>query len=93
MKKIICVLLSLILVFGLCACGGSGAKADPNALQAGFARLDCIPDDPLVHIAGGTAADAGIVQREIFRYRSNAFHHWVLLYDSCSYGTAWVKLT
>ncbi len=57
MKKIICVLLSLILVFGLCACGGSGTKADPNALQAGFSRLDCIPEDPLVHIAGGTAAD------------------------------------
>ena len=57
MKKIFCVLLSLILVFGLCACGGSGAKEDPNALQAGFAREVCLPDDPIVYIAGGTASE------------------------------------
>ena len=30
---------------------------DPNTLLAGFSRVLCIPDDPLVHIAGGTAAD------------------------------------
>ncbi|MBR4864422.1 MAG: hypothetical protein IKU07_07590 [Oscillospiraceae bacterium] len=54
MKKLLCILLATVMVLGLCACGG--AKEDPNALQAGFARLDCIPDDPLVHIAGGDAA-------------------------------------
>ena len=31
--------------------------ADPNTLLAGFARVQCIPDDPLVHIAGGTASE------------------------------------
>lgn len=30
---------------------------DPNTLLAGFARVQCIPDDPLVHIAGGTASE------------------------------------
>ena len=30
---------------------------DPSTLLAGFGRVSCIPDDPLVHIAGGTAAD------------------------------------
>ncbi len=54
MKKLMCLFLALVMVLGLCACGG--AKEDPNALKAGFARLDCIPDDPLVHIAGGDAA-------------------------------------
>ena len=77
MKKSVCLLLSMVLVFSLWACSGSDAgtadnteKApettaatepapteDPTVLQAGFARQDCIPDDPLVHIAGGTAAD------------------------------------
>lgn len=56
MKKLICILLTLILTLGLCACGESGGKAD-DSLQAGFSRMDCIPDDQLVHIAGGTAAD------------------------------------
>ena len=57
MKKIICLVLTAILVLGLCACGESGGKAGSDALQAGFSRLDCIPDDPLVHIAGGNATD------------------------------------
>ncbi len=55
MKKILCILLTLVIVLGLCACGAS--KGDPNALRAGYARLECTPDDALVHIAGGTAAD------------------------------------
>ncbi len=58
MKKLFCLLLCTALVLGLCACGSSGGSAqDSNALQAGFARLDCIPEDPLVHIAGGNATD------------------------------------
>ena len=57
MKKYLSIFLCALLVLGLCACGESGAKADPNALQAGFSRIDCIPDDPLVHIAGGNATD------------------------------------
>lgn len=58
MKKILCMLLSVLMLLSLCACSGSGnGKSDNKALQAGFARIDCTPDDPLVHIAGGTAAD------------------------------------
>jgi len=59
MKKLFSLLLCTALVLGLCACGSSGAEggADNAGLQAGFSRLDCIPDDPLVHIAGGNATD------------------------------------
>ena len=59
MKKLFCLLLCVLLLVGLCACGGKETekKEDITALQAGFARVMCTPDDPLVHIAGGTAAD------------------------------------
>lgn len=58
MKKLICVLLTLAVVLGLCACGGEGGgeKTDDGALQAGFARVACLPDSYPVHIAGGDAA-------------------------------------
>ena len=55
MKKLTCLLLALVMVLGLCACGG-GAKEDPNVLQAGFWREVCLPDDPIVYIAGGDPA-------------------------------------
>lgn len=72
MKRLLSLLLAMMLVLSLCACGGSenstdngkstgateGDTVDPNTLQAGFSRIDCIPDDPYnVHIAGGTAID------------------------------------
>ena len=60
MKKILCILLSALMLIGLCACGGGGEEGggdqvDPSVLQAGYCRLQCLPDDPVVHIAGGTA--------------------------------------
>lgn len=59
MKKIISFILATLLIFGLCACGSSegGNAANSDELQAGFSRIDCIPEDPLVHIAGGNATD------------------------------------
>lgn len=61
MKKLISILMALMLVFGLCACGGEnvegGNETESNVLQAGFARMNCIPDDKLVHIAGDDAAN------------------------------------
>ena len=53
MKKVLCILFAVAMLFSLCACAGGGEKTDPNVLQAGFARVTCIPDDPLVYIAGG----------------------------------------
>ena len=56
MKRFFSLILSMLLILSLCACGG-GSKEDPNVLQAGFARVICLPDDQLVYIAGGTAAE------------------------------------
>lgn len=56
MKRFFSLILCMLLILILCACGGSN-KEDPNVLQAGFARVICLPDDQLVYIAGGTAAE------------------------------------
>lgn len=58
MKKILCFLLVLTIVLGLCACGGSqGGEEQPKdlILEAGFARENCNPSAYPVHIAGGDA--------------------------------------
>ena len=47
MKKILSILLVFIMVLGLCACGESGAKEDPNQLKVGFAKVDITPDYPV----------------------------------------------
>ncbi len=44
MKKIITVVLTLAIVLGLCACGGSGESKAPEGLQIGYAREDFMPD-------------------------------------------------
>lgn len=57
MKKILCLLLTAMLIFGLCACAESGEVADsttapkPAGLQAGFGRANITPDYP-VSLAG-----------------------------------------
>ena len=56
MKKIISLMLVLVLVLGLCACGESGGKADSKGLQVGFARESITPDILGVEIAGGDAS-------------------------------------
>ena len=45
MKKILSILLSLVLILGLCACGGSGEKTPetPANLQIGFSRINVTP--------------------------------------------------
>ena len=58
MKKILCFLLVLTIVLGLCACGGSqGSEEQPKdlILEAGFARENINPTTYPVHIAGGDA--------------------------------------
>ena len=45
MKKIISVLLTIVLVLGLCACGGSGTKSAVG-LEVGYAKEKIMPTQP-----------------------------------------------
>ena len=50
MKKLISVLLSLCILFGLCACGSAGGETDQSqagGLQAGYGRENITPDFPV----------------------------------------------
>lgn len=59
MKKLFCLLLSVLIVFSLVACSGAGSAAptEPQevGLQAGFGRASIMPDGP-VNLAGGDAS-------------------------------------
>ena len=47
MKKILSILLTIAIVFGLCACGGSGNNNEnkpAECLQVGFSKIDVTPD-------------------------------------------------
>ena len=45
MKKILSILLTIAIVFGLCACGSSGnEEKKPEGLQVGFGKIDVTPD-------------------------------------------------
>ncbi|MBR4864253.1 MAG: hypothetical protein IKU07_06735 [Oscillospiraceae bacterium] len=56
MKKIISLLLVLMMLLGLCACGGGEGGKNYEGLQVGFARESILPDQLGVQIAGGDAA-------------------------------------
>lgn len=53
MKKFITILLTLALIFGLCACGGASGGKD--GLKVGFGRASILPDDS-VALGGGDAS-------------------------------------
>ena len=55
MKKWICLLLALVMVLGLCACGGESGGKNYEGLQVGFGRESILPDTMGVQIAGGDA--------------------------------------
>ena len=46
MKKIISILLIIVLVLGLCACGNSG-KDEGTSLEVGYAKERIMPDQPV----------------------------------------------
>lgn len=47
MKKILCLILTCMMLLSLCACGGNGDSASENTgLQAGFGRADVSPLTP-----------------------------------------------
>ncbi len=56
MKKIICLLLTAVLVLGLCACGSSGEGKTQKGFQVGFSRQSITPTQTGVQIAGGDAS-------------------------------------
>lgn len=54
-KKIVCLLLTLVMVLGLCACGAGDSKGSADGLKVGFGRESIIPDGD-VQLAGGDAS-------------------------------------
>ena len=57
MKKMICLLLTFVMVLGLCACSSSEEKkAAYTGLQVGFNRQSITPTQTGVQIAGGDAS-------------------------------------
>lgn len=54
MKKMICLILTAVLVLGLCACGESGGAA--KGLQVGFNRQSITPTVSAVPLAGGDSS-------------------------------------
>ena len=59
MKKIICLLLTFVMVMSLCACAGGGGSAEsaPTGLQVGYARENITPEDS-VPLGGYGNADS-----------------------------------
>lgn len=59
MKKIFCLVLSILTVFSLVACSsagsGEGATQEASGLQAGYGRVSIMPDGE-VHLGGGDAS-------------------------------------
>lgn len=62
MKKVLAIILTLIMILSLCACGGSGEEDGKDTgkettfdtLAVGVARADITPDNPIgCHINGG----------------------------------------
>ena len=50
MKRFFAILLTLSIILGLCACGGSTAENEQTAyagFQVGYAREDIMPDEPI----------------------------------------------
>lgn len=47
MKKAICMILSAVLVLGLCACGGGGGNEAQASLKAGWGRVNITPQYPV----------------------------------------------
>ena len=56
MKKLVCFLLTAILVLGLVACGDNAGQtqSENTAFQIGFGRVDITPEVGTQLAAGGT---------------------------------------
>ena len=52
MKKLICLLLSAVMLLGLCACGGAEGGEEKSTMKVGFGKSNMMPET-VVTIAGG----------------------------------------
>lgn len=89
MKKLFCLLLSALLVFGLVACGETESQEQGNAdvLQIGFGRTDITPEIGTDLSSTGTGASSRVCEG----VSDNLYAHAVVLKDSD--GTVMIIVT
>ena len=72
MKKLICMLLALVLVLSLCACGGeekagsTGASKTSAKLRVGYGKADITPQTPVP--MGGYGRSAARISQGFLSY-------------------------
>lgn len=79
MRKFLSILLSAVIVLGLCACGGGGGETPetPKQLQIGFGRVNATPSYPVsLHGYG----------EEALRITSNFTHYIYITCIAARYG-------
>ena len=79
MRKFLSILLSAVIVLGLCACGGGGEETPeaPKTLQIGFGRINATPSYPVsLHGYG----------EEALRITSNFTHYIYITCIAARYG-------
>lgn len=78
MKKLLCIALVLVMVLGLCACGGEGSGDTGNkaeGLQVGFGREKIMPSTNL------TLGGSGTADRESNGYLDNLYVTCIAITD------------
>ncbi len=73
MKKLLCLTLVLLMVFGLVACGGDGGKEDSGAgeFQIGFGRVDITPTEG-IHLASYGDSATRIMEEALHPFYTHA---------------------
>lgn len=94
MKKILCILLTLTIVLGLCACGGTGGSGEKKreGLHAGYSRQSIMPDGP-VGLGGYSNSDTrksngflDYVYATCVAFSSGEDTLLMFMFDTCGFG-------